>query len=377
MTEVDGAATGKRAACCCCGPSGGDGGGSPKPAADWSVGTITTAAGEAPLVSTTLTARDRLGGWRVRWAIGRMNYRVDPGLYAAGDPTPASPVLVTANYKLTFDRLRSRLAGVDAWLLVLDTRGINVWCAAGKGTFGTEELVQRIEAVRLGEVVSHRDLIVPQLGATGVSAHLVRERSGFRVRYGPVRAADLPACLRDGMRVPPEARRVRFSLLDRLVLVPVELTGFLRLFLCVAAGLLLLSGLGPDGYAMERMRGPGVRGALLLSAAYLGGAALTPILLPWIPGRAFSLKGAWVGLALLLVAAALQWAGAGLFDNLMEAAAWAFLLPAVASFLAMNFTGASTFTSLSGVRREMRWAVPAQVAAAAIGLFLLVYGRFA
>ncbi len=350
------------AAPCCCGPSRGDRGPARNLAENCSAGTVATPAGDVPRVATTLTARDRLGAWRVRWGIGRMNYRVDAGLYAVGDPTPASPVLVTASYKLTFDRLRSCLPGVDAWILVLDTKGINVWCAAGKGTFGTDELVNRVQAARLAEIVAHRDLIVPQLGATGVSAHLVRERSGFRVRYGPVRAVDLPACLRDGMRVPPEARRVRFSLLDRLVLVPVELTGFLRSFVCVAAGLLLLSG---------------PRGVLLLFAAYLGGAALTPMLLPWIPGRAFALKGAWVGLAALLVSGALWRAGLPLFDDAADAAAWAFLLPAVSSFLAMNFTGASTFTSLSGVRREMRAALPAQIAAAAVGLILLVYGRFA
>ena len=66
-----------------------------------------------------------------------MNYKVDPGLYAIGNPNERSPVLVTANYKMSFDNLREALPGRDAWILVLDTRGINVWCAAGKGTFGT------------------------------------------------------------------------------------------------------------------------------------------------------------------------------------------------------------------------------------------------
>ena len=84
-----------------------------------------------------------------------------------GSPSPDSPVLVSANYKLSFDVLRRSLAGIDAWILVLDTKGINVWCAAGKGTFGTEELLRRIAAVRLGEVVSHRRLVLPQLGAPG------------------------------------------------------------------------------------------------------------------------------------------------------------------------------------------------------------------
>ena len=94
---------------------------------------------------------------------------MEPGLYALGAPAPDSPVFVSANYTLSFDALRSALRGIDGYLLVLDTKGINVWCAAGKGTFGTDELVARIEATRLAEVVRHRRLILPQLGAPGVA----------------------------------------------------------------------------------------------------------------------------------------------------------------------------------------------------------------
>lgn len=139
------------------------------------------------------------------------------------NPTTDCPVFVTANYKMSFDRLRSALAGVDGWILVLDTKGINVWCAAGKGTFGTDELVRRIDDAELTKVVSHNRLIVPQLGAPGVSAHKVRERSGFRVTYGPVRAEDIPAFLEAGMKATTEMRRVQFPARDRLAVAPVEL----------------------------------------------------------------------------------------------------------------------------------------------------------
>jgi len=74
-----------------------------------------------------------------------MHYMVDAGLYALGQPNHSSPVFVTANYKMSFDRLRQAVPDRNAWILVLDTKGINVWCAAGKGTFGTEELVSRIK----------------------------------------------------------------------------------------------------------------------------------------------------------------------------------------------------------------------------------------
>ena len=100
-----------------------------------------------------------------------MDYTVEPGIYAVGKPDETSPVLVSANYKLTFDILRKNLSGLDCWLLILDTKGINVWCAAGKGTFGANELVKRIESVVLSKIVKHKKLILPQLGASGVSGY--------------------------------------------------------------------------------------------------------------------------------------------------------------------------------------------------------------
>ena len=182
------------------------------------------AAEPSPIRTTTstLTRADRRDHFLARWGYKRNEHRVEPGLYALGNPTPESPVFVSANYTLSFDALRSALGGVDGHILVLDTYGINVWCAAGKGTFGTDELVRRIESTGLGEVVSHRKLILPQLGAPGVAAHEVKKRTGFKVEYGPVRAPDLPEYLRTGAAT-PEMRRVRFPLKDRLVLVPVEL----------------------------------------------------------------------------------------------------------------------------------------------------------
>ena len=178
---------------------------------------------EIPQVPSELDWSDHFGGIKSRWAIGRMKYAVEPGLYAVGNPSGDSNVFVSANYKMSFDRLRSQLAGRSGWILVLDTKGINVWCAAGKGTFGTEELLSRVESVGLSEIVNHRTLIVPQLGATGISAHEVKDRSGFKVVYGPVRAEDLGAFLDAGMKATDQMRRIQFPLWDRIVLIPVEL----------------------------------------------------------------------------------------------------------------------------------------------------------
>src|SRR3990172_2220623 len=125
--------------CTCSSQSNGCGSSAqPDNKASWITGSIETSTGSVATISTELSRGDRLNAVKVRWGIGRMKYQVPPGLYAVGQPDRTSPVLVTANYKLTFDRLRSRLSEINAWILVLDTKGINVWCAAGKGTFGTE-----------------------------------------------------------------------------------------------------------------------------------------------------------------------------------------------------------------------------------------------
>ena len=199
-------------------------------------GWIDTGAGKVPKVATRLNQTDRLGALKVRWTFSRMSYKVEPGIYAVGNPTPDSVVLVSANYKLSFDILRRELNGSDAWVMVLDTKGINVWCAAGKGTFGGEEIINRMKLTGLNKIVNHRKLILPQLSAPGVAAHEVKRLSGFSVIYGPVRALDISAFLKRGMQATPEMRRVRFSFYDRLLLVPAEIAaGKMYLLFAIAA----------------------------------------------------------------------------------------------------------------------------------------------
>ena len=344
--------------------------------AAWVARSLSHAGTEFPVVSTVLTAADRLGAWKLRWGIGRYSSTVQPGLYAVGNPDENAPVFVTANYKLSFDRLRVNLAGYDGWVLVLDTKGINVWCAAGKGTFGTRELVTRIALCGLDRVVAHRTLILPQLGATGIAGHLVKQFTGFRVVWGPVRAEDLPAFLERGLKATPDMRLVRFPLGDRLALVPLELVMGLKYALPIGLAMFAVSGFGIGGFSLERMLARGIPNLSLLLAVYAAGAALTPILLPWLPGRAFALKGGFAGALLAAAVAGLAFASPAVFPNRVQLAAWMVLIPAVVSFLGMQFTGASTYTSLSGVMKEMKIAIPLQIAGVCIALVLWVVSLF-
>jgi hypothetical protein len=336
--------------------------------AKWVNGKVITSIGEISQVSTVLSFADNLGTWKARWGINRMNYKIDPGLYCVGTPDKDSPVLVTGNYKMSFDSLRKELTDINAWILILDTKGINVWCAAGKGTFGTKELVNRINKVNLSSIVSHRNIILPQLGAPGIIAHEVQRQSGFKITFGPVRASDVKAFLTSGLKADIEMRTVKFTIFDRLVLTPIELVGAFKNLIIIFGVLFILNSIGFGHYGLIDLY------------AFLGtifiGSVLTPLLLPWIPGRAFALKGWILGLLWVISINFLNgWPGVPTYGWL-KAIAYILILPSISAFIAMNFTGCSTYTSLSGVKREMKIAVPMMIASTGLGIILILIDSF-
>jgi len=339
---------------------------------DYVTGNVKTIFGPVPQVSTVWSRSDIWQTIKVRWNLGRMNYKVESGLYAAGNPDATSDVFVSANFKLSFDHLRRALHGINAWILVLDTKGINVWCAAGKGTFGTAELINRIKIHALLNIVDHRNLIVPQLGAVGVSAHEVKSKTGFRVIYGPVRAEDIGIYIKSEYKATQEMRSVKFPLKDRIKLIPVEITYGKYYLALVPAVFFILAGFNPHGYSVDAAWSNGGRAVINLMAAYVTGCVLTPALLPWIPFKRFSLKGLLLGWLTAVLFLFLNLLG----NNIFEIISWFLMMGALSSFLAMNFTGSYTFTSLSGDQKEMKLSLPLQIAAAALGLMGWIITRF-
>lgn len=323
-------------------------------------------------VSTELDLSDYLGAIMVRWGINRNHYRIDPGLYSVGKPDSSSDIFVTANYKLSFDNLRKNLSGIDGWILVLDTKGVNVWCAAGKGTFGTAELNKRIKMASLNNIVKHRRIILPQLGATGVAAHKVKEESGFNVRFGPVRAGDIKEFLKADYRATRDMRSVTFRLWDRIKLIPNDFIQGKFYLLGALSAIFLLSALNNKGISLQNSLDFGMTRILNIIIAYFSGIVITPALLPYIPFRSFSLKGFLSGLVAALVLFLLNLTGKTIYENI----AWFMIIPSISSFMAMNFTGSSTYTSLSGVKKEMKTAVPLQIIILSAGLVLFILELF-
>jgi hypothetical protein len=232
--------------------------------------------------------------------------------------------------------------------------------------------VSRIGSSGLERVVSHRELILPQLSAPGVAAHQVRKLSGFKAVFGPIRAEDLPAFMDNGMKATAEMRFKTFPTWERVVLIPVELVEALKAAVIVAPVLLILSGLlGPAAF-WPNVLNQGLFAVQALFTAILAGAVLTPLLLPWLPGRAFSLKSLSPALFCALLLLLLRWTENIKAEGLLEMVAWVLIILSAAAYLGMNFTGASTYTSLSGVKKEMRWSLPFQIGGAVVGLALWV-----
>lgn len=320
-------------------------------------------------VSTKLEFNDILGALKVRFGINRMNYKVNPGLYSVGVPNSDSPVLVTANYKLTFDSLRKNLTGLDAWIMVLDTMGVNVWCAAGKGTFGTKELINRIVKTKLTQHVSHKILILPQLSAPGICAHDIAKKTGFKIIYGPIRADDIQEFINTGMKATKEMREVRFDIVDRAVLTPIELISTFKIAIIIFGIMFLLNlvAINPfnfiDFYA--------------LMGTFFIGTVITPILLPWIPVRAFAVKGWILGLIWAIGVNVLNgWPTITPQYGMLKVIAYFLILPSISAYYGMNFTGSSTYTCFSGVIKEMKVAVPTIIVTIVVGILLLLINCF-
>jgi hypothetical protein len=318
-----------------------------------------------------LGLKDILGNCLCRWGL-RHNYKVPPGLYALGKPDEKAWVFVSANYKFSFDELRKNLKGLQAWILVLDTKGINVWCAAGKGTFGTEELIRQIKETNLKNKIAHQQLIVPQLGATGIAAYEIKKQTGLEVIYGPVQAKDIQKFLKIGLKATKEMRRIKFTFYDRLVLVPMEFIMGLNYLLIAASLMFLLSGFWKGSFSLVNIMKNGLIEIMILLLAYCCGTVFGPLLLPYIPGRSFAFKGLILGLVLSVTLYLKGWLGTSLWIIW----AWMISIPVISSFFTMNFTGSSTYTSISGVLKEMKVALPLQMIGITVGCILWIISRF-
>lgn len=216
-------------------------------------------------------------------------HRAPTGLVRIGDPGRDSPVLVTGNFTLTIRRLIDTLQNHDVWLLCANSKGINVWCAAGGGHLTHHDIISVVRTSGIGEEVDHRELVLPQLCATGVERRKIAE-TGWSPRWGPARLEDLPVFLKRRRHVVRRERFVRFPFWERMEM------SFMWSWALVVVAALVAWGIGSWVVGLS---------AMAVIACVVGGIFAT---LPWlvVTGRwrwltfvAFAAVGFGVGVGVL------------------------------------------------------------------------------
>jgi ubiquinone/menaquinone biosynthesis C-methylase UbiE len=274
--------------------------------------------------------------------------KVRTGLYRVGNPDRDGPVLVTGNYDLTVRRLVKALDGkVNAWLLVADSAGINVWCAAGGGHLTAEKVMAEVKTSGLTEAVNHHALILPQLAANGVDGWKIRQEIGWGVHWGPVRAEDIPTYLQGGRKKSDEMRWVDFPLKSRLEMTA-GVWGLYALLMGIGLGLLWRTVLGPAMVAMTAL------------SLFYG------LFLPWLPGRDGLYKG--VPLTALTVAGTLAYSTALAPTTTLTLVNRCLGLGFLAFFVSGEFQGMSP--QMRG--EEGNWGIEAVVGTLVLAVYLLL-----
>ncbi len=274
----------------------------------------------------------------------KRTYAIEPGLYHLSDDVDVhTPVLVTGNYHLSVFLLLRHLQGRNVRLLVVDTDGINVWCAAGKLQFSNDAILQQLERYDRAELTDRKwlRLVLPKFGLAGIDIRGLRKEK-IRPIIGPLYAREVPAWLAAPKLVDQNESRVHFGLQMRLFSwLPgfVQFTGY---SLGVALAFFLL---------VELPFGVHTPVGIVAVAAVM--STLYPVLFPWLWGQRFAVKGITLSAWLLL---AVSWA--------LSPAVAASAIPVVVAtgiFTALAYTGNSAVSNYSRVRREIAAYLPACV----------------
>ncbi|MFW9837561.1 MAG: methyltransferase domain-containing protein [Candidatus Thorarchaeota archaeon] len=312
---------------------------------------------EGPKARTRIWYNHLTGGWR--------GIPIAPGLYRAGAPTEDSPVVVTANYELTYYTVMRALNKdkLDAWVLVCDTNGINVWCAARGIHFDTNDVVEMIHLTHLDELVTHREIILPQLSAAGMDTREIRRRTGFRARYGPVRIQDLNEWMELGKPKPKprEMASVTFNLRERMeqtvAHIPFLLAVLLGRPLAILLGSIFLidiiAALFIQTFYMQVLSIS--LGILLLIiqifAALFGTAFVLGLIFPILPSKGNSFYRRGLGLAAITLPIALVFMFV-LSAHWTEYVVWSIAQFVIAVTLTMDWSGMTSVSDPKVIERE-------------------------
>jgi acetyl-CoA decarbonylase/synthase complex subunit gamma len=120
---------------------------------------------------------------------------VAPGLRVIGTPDENSPLLVTANFALTYFTVESDLqsSGVNCYLMVVDTEGLGVEVSVAGRQLTAEKVAEMLKSSGVEGKVKHRKLLIP-----GFAARLkgdIEDATGWELLVGPKDSADVKSFL--------------------------------------------------------------------------------------------------------------------------------------------------------------------------------------
>ncbi|MFX1417960.1 MAG: methyltransferase domain-containing protein [Promethearchaeota archaeon] len=277
---------------------------------------------------------------------------IEPGLYQSGYPDKNSPIIVTANYVYTYIKVMRALKGIDAWVLCVDSRGINVWCAARGNNFGNKQLIEAVETTGIARITNKKTLIVPQLSAGGIAAPLIKSEAPdfpFNILYGPVWAKYLPKFIEERpARKSNKMKLANFTLSHRFRAEITHTTFLFRKIFLLPTIVLLLLLFGLCFVDTLWIRKLWIVGELWLWIIIAN--ALIAILFPITKfTRKFITKGIVFGIINILLFSGISWIFSYSILNILLSSIFYFW---VAFFSTMSFSGYTMATSPREIQDE-------------------------
>lgn len=267
---------------------------------------------------------------------------IEPGLYYIGDTYDVNtPMLVTCNYHMTVFLLYRILKKRNVRILVIDTKGINVWCSSGKGQFSAKEIFRQLDKYPPEMLNSggKLEIILPKLSLSGVSLAALKERL-IVPKIGPIYAHDIPAYLDD---LPLKNRikdKFKFTLKDRVFTLIPSVAQFLVNSVPIAAALFIINFFFKIQFHWH---------VIAISTLF---AILYILLFPLLPTKTFSIKA--IVLSLLFSAgytAYFMFTGKALLS--LTYFLYITTTFAYGIFFALYYTGSTGVSNYSLVKKEM------------------------
>lgn len=301
----------------------------------------------------------------------KKTFSVKPGLYYTGDHYDiTAPILVTCNYHLTVYKLWKTVNHLNTRILVIDTEGINVWCAAGKGKFCTAAIQEQLEKVDPNQLSvleiskEHRlPLVIPKLALSGVKLKKLIDLN-YQPIIGPIYMEEIPDFLHQKPLINCKTEKFEFDISDRLFTLPGSLLQFLLYSIYPAIPLFLLNAIFPNGCSNILW--------YQIPILFFSVATLYIIIFPYLPSRKFAIKGLTLASCLLLPILVVFFINPISIGSIYSSLSLVSIVLATGIFFGLYYTGNSGVSNYSLVKLEIVRYLPISAILYGLGLVMFI-----